>query len=92
MAYRIDPSRVGDGTQLIRHEREVTIVLVGCGGTGGVGSGATDIVPASAPIYIAVDTNLHSDQWKTVDADPTPFFGTTAHQSNIVDGLHQHFF
>jgi LysM repeat protein len=32
------------------------------------------------------------DEWKTVDSDPTPFSGTTAHQSNIVDGLHQHFF
>jgi PRTRC genetic system ThiF family protein len=35
MAYRIDPSPTGDGTQLVRYEREATIVLVGCGGTGG---------------------------------------------------------
>lgn len=35
MTYRIDPSPAGDGTRLIRHEREATIVLVGCGGTGG---------------------------------------------------------
>ncbi len=35
MAYRIDPSLTGDGTQLVRWEREATIVLVGCGGTGG---------------------------------------------------------
>lgn len=35
MAYRINPSPHGDGTQLARSEREATIVLVGCGGTGG---------------------------------------------------------
>ncbi len=35
MTYRIDPSPAGDGTRLIRYEREATIVLVGCGGTGG---------------------------------------------------------
>lgn len=35
MTYRIDPSPAGDGTHVIRYEREATIVLVGCGGTGG---------------------------------------------------------
>jgi hypothetical protein len=35
MAYRIDPSPTGDGTQLLRYEREAAIVVVGCGGTGG---------------------------------------------------------
>ena len=35
MAYRIDPAPYGDGTPLVRYEREATIVLVGCGGTGG---------------------------------------------------------
>ena len=35
MAYRIDPSPAGDGTPLVRYEREATIVVVGCGGTGG---------------------------------------------------------
>jgi tRNA A37 threonylcarbamoyladenosine dehydratase len=35
MTYRIDPSAVGDGTRLARYEREATLVLVGCGGTGG---------------------------------------------------------
>jgi len=35
MAYRIDPSPAGDESRLIRYEREATIVLVGCGGTGG---------------------------------------------------------
>src|SRR5829696_9644837 len=33
-----------------------------------------------------------NDEWKTVYADPTPFSGTTAHQSNTLDGIHQHLF
>ena len=35
MPYRVDPSATGDGTRLVRWERDATIVLVGCGGTGG---------------------------------------------------------
>jgi PRTRC genetic system ThiF family protein len=33
--YRIDPSPLADGTRLVRYAREATVVLVGCGGTGG---------------------------------------------------------
>jgi hypothetical protein len=33
--YRIDPSPAADGTRLGRYAREATIVLIGCGGTGG---------------------------------------------------------
>ena len=33
--FRIDPSPVADGGRYVRDEREATIVLVGCGGTGG---------------------------------------------------------
>lgn len=35
MPYRIDASLTGDGTRPVRWEREATVVLVGCGGTGG---------------------------------------------------------
>ncbi len=35
MPYRIEPSPAADGTRLVRYAREATIVLVGCGGTGG---------------------------------------------------------
>lgn len=35
MAYLIDPTATGDGAEPVRYEREATIVLVGCGGTGG---------------------------------------------------------
>ena len=37
-------------------------------------------------------TSYGDDEWKTVDSDPTPFSGTTAHQSIVLDGLHQHLF
>jgi hypothetical protein len=36
------------------------------GGTGLGGAGA-ELVPASAPLYFAIDTDLSSDQWQTVD-------------------------
>src|SRR5829696_5688061 len=33
-----------------------------------------------------------NEEWKWVDADPTPFSGTKAHQSNVTEGYHQHEF
>ena len=35
MAYRIDPSPIRDDTGIAYYQRQATIVLVGCGGTGG---------------------------------------------------------
>lgn len=35
MAYRIDPGQVSQGTGSIRYHRDATIVVAGCGGTGG---------------------------------------------------------
>src|SRR5215218_4277628 len=32
------------------------------------------------------------DEWRTVDSDPTPFSGTTAHQSSALPGGHSHQF
>jgi hypothetical protein len=46
----------------------LTLAAAGCGGTEGVGAGASDIVPASVPAFVAVDTDPASSQWKTVDA------------------------
>jgi hypothetical protein len=44
----------------------------GCGGgskSGATGSsGAASIVPASAPVYLSIDTSLNSDQWKSLDS------------------------
>ena len=37
--------------------------------------------------------SLHGDEpWRAVYADPPPFSGTVAHQSNAVAGEHQHYF
>lgn len=33
--FRIDPSPATEGNRYVRYELEATIVLVGCGGTGG---------------------------------------------------------
>ena len=43
------------------------LVTSGCGGTTAqIGTGASDLVPASAPAFIAVDTDPGSEQWQTV--------------------------
>jgi hypothetical protein len=42
--------------------------------------------PANAILY------TQGDEWSWVSADPTPFSGTQAHQSNAADGIHQHYF
>jgi Protein of unknown function (DUF3352) len=49
----------------------LAIAGAGCGGgsKGATGSpGAASIVPASAPVYVSIDTSLNSDQWKSVDS------------------------
>jgi hypothetical protein len=53
----------------------LALLASGCGGTTAqIGSGASDVVPASAPVFIAIDTNPESDQWQTVErlADKFP--------------------
>jgi hypothetical protein len=53
----------------------LALLGAGCGGTtdtsssggGGVSSGAA-VTPASAPVYVTVDTDVSSDQWKAADA------------------------
>ena len=42
--------------------------LAGCGGTtSDLGTGASDLVPSSAAVFVALDTDPDSDQWETVD-------------------------
>jgi hypothetical protein len=44
------------------------VLAAGCGGTTAqVGSGASSIVPASAPAFFAVDSNPSSQQWQTIN-------------------------
>jgi hypothetical protein len=45
----------------------VALVAAGCGGTTGAGVGGADLVPASAPAFLAFNTDLDSSQWQTVD-------------------------
>ncbi|MFL5951365.1 MAG: DUF3352 domain-containing protein [Gaiellaceae bacterium] len=45
-----------------------TLLAAGCGGTTThAGAGASSIVPASAPAFIAIDSNPSSDQWRTIN-------------------------
>jgi hypothetical protein len=45
------------------------LVGAGCGGTTAqIGTGASDIVPASAPAFVAVDTDSSSSEWQTINA------------------------
>ena len=52
--YRIDPSPAGAGAPANRYEREATIVLVGCGGTGGFLAEAVCrlLIGRSAQVYL----------------------------------------
>ena len=45
----------------------VPIVTVGCGGTETTGAGGAEIVPVGVPAFIAMDSDLDSSQWQTVD-------------------------
>ena len=52
----------------------MALLVVGCGGTTAqVGSGASSIVPASAPAFISVDADPSSQQWRTIDALASKF-------------------
>jgi hypothetical protein len=42
-------------------------VLAGCGGTTNPSAGAADIVPASVPLFVVIDSDLDSSQWQTVN-------------------------
>ena len=45
----------------------LALLLAGCGGTTGPGSGGADFVPASVPLFVAINTDLGSSQWHTVN-------------------------
>ena len=62
----------------------VALVAAGCGGTTSqIGTGASGLVPASAPAFIAVDTDPGSSQWRTLDALASRFPG----KQKAVDSL-----
>jgi predicted small secreted protein len=46
----------------------VAFALAGCGGTtSGAGAGGAEIVPADAPMYIAINSDADSEQWQAVN-------------------------
>ena len=47
--------------------------LAGCGGTTNPSSGATDIVPSTAALFVAIDSDTSSSQWQTLDALASKF-------------------
>lgn len=50
------------------------LLASGCGGTTAqIGTGASDLVPATAPVFIAIDSNPDSDQWRQVEALASKF-------------------
>ena len=48
-------------------------------------------VEDSTPAGAALDSS-NGDSWTWIGANPTPFSGSLAHQSNIAVGEHQHYF
>jgi hypothetical protein len=50
----------------------LALLASGCGGStsssGSGGASGAEVVPASAPVYASVDTDLSSDQWKSVQS------------------------
>jgi hypothetical protein len=50
------------------------LLAAGCGGTTAQpGTGAASIVPASAPAFIAIDSNAASSQWQTINSLASKF-------------------
>jgi hypothetical protein len=45
----------------------LALVLGGCGGTSSPSAGAADLVPATAGLFVVVDSDPASSQWQTVD-------------------------
>lgn len=61
-------------------------MLAGCGGTTNPSSGAAgDIVPASVPLFVALDTDLDSAQWRAVDKLASKF----PDKQKAVDAINQ---
>lgn len=60
----------------------LVLLLAACGGTQGAGTGASGLVPAGVPVYVSLDTNPSSSQWKTALAVAKRFPDETkgAHQ------------
>src|SRR3954447_5088175 len=58
-------------------------LAAGCGGTTSIPASASDIVPASAPVFVALDTDQHSTQWQRVNE----LAGTFPDKQHAVDSF-----
>ena len=70
----------------------VALLLAGCGGTNTSGSGSSaaevaGLVPASAPLLIALETDPDSEQWKQADELLSRFPGKQRLLSEVRKGL-----
>ncbi len=63
----------------------LALVLAGCGGTTNPSAGAGDIVPASVPLFVALDTDLDSSQWQAVNKLASKF----PDKQKAVDSINQ---
>lgn len=69
----------------------VALAATGCGGTTAqIGTGASSIVPASAPAYIAIDSNPSSSQWQTIDQLASKFPDKQKAVDSIKQDLSKH--
>jgi len=46
----------------------LALVAAGCGGTTSTTATSSDIIPASAPLFVAIDTDFDSPQWQALDS------------------------
>src|SRR5918911_343151 len=68
----------------------LALAAAGCGGTTGTGSGlgsGAAATPASAPAFVAIDSDLSSDQWRQVDKLLDKFPGKGKLLQNIRESL-----
>jgi len=55
-------------------------------------SSAADVIWSDDSVPVGAVELSGGDSWNWISSNPTPAFGRLAHQSNLVSGLHEHFF
>lgn len=66
-----------------------TLILAGCGGGETATSGAADVLPANAPLYVEIDSNLDSDQWNQLEELLDRFPGRDRLVAELRDSLEE---
>src|SRR3989442_9394002 len=65
----------------------LSFLAAGCGGTTSTGAGGAGLVPASAPAFTALNVDVGSQQWKTVDQLASRFPDKDKALKTIREGL-----